>query len=226
VVLVQAARGFPFPRNAEHTLEQDDPHPALALRQGVRQVIAVLKRREVLRWMLLLEFSDLMLDVLLGFLALYIVDVAGGSPAQAGLAVGVWTGLGLLGDFLLIPLLERVSGLAYLRVSATLELFLYTAFLLAPDLWIKIVLLGVIGFFNAGWYAILQARLYGANPGQSGTTLAAHNIFGFLGNLLPLLLGWVAQRYNLNVTMWLILLGPLALLVGLPRQKGVPNARL
>ncbi len=46
-----------------------------------------------------------MLDVLLGFLALYFVDVAGFSSSQAGLGVAVWTGMGLLGDFLLILLL-------------------------------------------------------------------------------------------------------------------------
>jgi FSR family fosmidomycin resistance protein-like MFS transporter len=100
------------------------------------------------------------------------------------------------------------------------------AFLLAPELWVKIALLGLLGLFNSGWYAILQARLYAANPGQSGTTLAANNIFSLVASMLPLGLGWVAQRYNLNTTMWLILLGPLALLVGLPKKKGGPDANL
>jgi len=45
-----------------------------------------------------------MLDILYGFLALYFVDVVRVSPAFAALGVAVWTGLGLLGDFLLIPL--------------------------------------------------------------------------------------------------------------------------
>ena len=74
-----------------------------------------------------------MLDVLLGFLALYLVDVARLTPAQAALGIAVWSGLGLLGDFLLIPLLEKVRGLDYLRVSVLLELLLFPAFLLAPS---------------------------------------------------------------------------------------------
>ena len=37
---------------------------------------AALKDKTVLRWLILLEFSDLMLDMLYGFLALYFVDVA------------------------------------------------------------------------------------------------------------------------------------------------------
>jgi len=68
---------------------------------------------EALRWLILLPFSDLMLDVLLGFLALYFVDVARLTPGQAALGIAVWSGLGLLGDFLLIPLLEKVRGLDY-----------------------------------------------------------------------------------------------------------------
>jgi FSR family fosmidomycin resistance protein-like MFS transporter len=42
--------------------------------------------------------SDLVSDVLLGFLALYLVDSVGVSPARAGVAVAVWAGVGLAGD--------------------------------------------------------------------------------------------------------------------------------
>jgi FSR family fosmidomycin resistance protein-like MFS transporter len=187
---------------------------------ALRSLGGALRRGEVLRWLALLEFANLMLDVLLGFLALYFVDVAHVTPAQAGIAVAIWTGLGLLGDLLLIPLLERISGLAYLRLSAVLELVLYAAFLLLPG-WIgKLIPLALLGFFNSGWYAILQARLYKSMPGQSGAVLAASNVSGLVSSLFPLALGWVAQRYNLQVTMWLLILGPVALLLGLPRNLG------
>jgi len=190
---------------------------------GARNALASLKRAEVLRWLVLLEFSDMMLDILLGFLALYFVDVAHVTPAQASLAVGVWTGVGLLGDLLLIPVLERVSGLAYLRLSAALELVFYATFLILPGWPIKLLALALLGFFNSGWYAILQARLYAAMPGQSGTALAVKNVSGLLGGLIPLGLGWLAQRYNLQVSMWLLLLGPAALLLGLPRHRSDPS---
>lgn len=93
---------------------------------GLVGTLPALRRGEVLRWLTLLEFSDLIPDELLGFLGLYFVDVVGATPAQAGMAV--WTGLGLLGNLLLIPLLERVPGLRYLRLSATVELGLFPAF--------------------------------------------------------------------------------------------------
>ncbi len=158
-----------------------------------------------------------MLDGFHGFIALYFVDVLGATTTRAGLAVGVWSVVGLLGDFLLIPLLERVRGLSYLRWSVLTMLCLFPAFLLAPNLMIKLVLLGLIGLTNAGWYSILQAQLYTALPGQSGTAMTLHNVSGLCGALIPLGLGLFAERYGLGAMMWLLLVAPVALLVAIPR---------
>jgi FSR family fosmidomycin resistance protein-like MFS transporter len=187
------------------------------LAAGLTDALRALRRGEVWRWLILLDASDLLLDVLLGFLALYMVDVAGATAGEAATAVAVWTGVGLVGDLLLIPLLERVRGLSYLRVSTAVELILFPAFLLAPGFWPKVILLAALGFFNAGWYAILQAGLYAAMPGQSGTALAVKNVSGLAAGLIPLALGLVAQQFGLEAALWLLLLGPLALLIGLPR---------
>jgi FSR family fosmidomycin resistance protein-like MFS transporter len=195
------------------------PSPVVSsLKEGAVNALRALQRREVLRWLTLLAFSDLMLDVLLGFLALYFVDVVGATPARAGMAVAVWTGLALLGDLLLIPLLERVRGLSYLRLSAAVELVLFSAFLLAPGFWAKVGLLGLLGLFSAGWYSILKAQLYSAMPGQSGTVMTVGNVFGLVSGLIPLGLGLVAERFDLTVTMWLLSAGPIVLLSGIPRH--------
>ncbi len=169
----------------------------------------------MLRWLTLLQFSDLMLDVLRGFLALYFVDIVGTNSTQASWAITVWLGFGLVGDFLLIPLLERVQGLAYLRFSAIIILCLYPTFLVISNITIKLVILGLLGFLNAGWYSILQGRLYTAMPGQSGTVMTLNNLAGLVGGLIPLALGWVATQYGLQSTMWLLLAAPIALLIGL-----------
>jgi FSR family fosmidomycin resistance protein-like MFS transporter len=202
--------------------------PSIAVvREGFSNAFSALKRGEILRWITLIEFSDLMLDVLYGFLALYFVDVAGLSATQAALAVALWTGSSLLGDFLLIPLLERVRGLEYLRISVMLELLLFPAFLLAQDVWIKLVLLSLMGFFNAGWYAILQGNLYKSMPGQSGTVIALGNVAGLFGKLLPFGIGLAAHAWGLQWAMWLLLAGPLVLLVGLPFKRPYhPEARV
>lgn len=189
-----------------------------ALRRGGADALGALRRRDVVRWLVMLQFSDLMLDVLLAFLALYLVDVAGATPARAALAVGIWTSVGLAGDWLLIPLLERVDGLHYLRASAAATLALFSGFLLVPAIEVKLVLLALLGLLNSGWYAILQGELYSAMPGRSGTVLAVANIAGFGGALLPVIVGVAAQRAGLDVAMWLLAAGPVALLIGLRRR--------
>jgi FSR family fosmidomycin resistance protein-like MFS transporter len=194
--------------------------PARAgIKQGALDALRALRRGEVVRWLVLLEFSDLMLDGFHGFLALYFVDVVGTSDGQAGAGVAVWTCVGLCGDLLLIPLSERVRGLAYLRWSALAMLILFPAFLLAPGLSAKLVLLGLIGLTNAGWYSILKAQLYAAMPERSGASLALGNVSGLVGGMIPLALGLVAERFGLASMMWLLLAGPLALLVAIPRRE-------
>ena len=194
-----------------------------ALRSSARDAWRALRRLEVERWLTMLAFSDLMLDVLHGFLALYFVDVVGVSGAQAAFAIVVWTGVGLVGDVLLIPLLERMDGLRYLRVSVCLVLVAFPAFLLAQPFTPKLVLLGALGVLNAGWYSVLQARLYSTLPGQSATVMALGSVFGVGGALIPLGIGWAAETWGLGSAMWLLMAGPLALLIGLPRGPVAPR---
>jgi MFS transporter, FSR family, fosmidomycin resistance protein len=200
---------------AQATVPTSNELPKTSFYKGICHVIQVLKRPNILRWLALLQFSDLMLDVLRGFLALYFVDVIGVSNAQASFAFTIWLGFGLLGNVLLLPLLEQIRGTQYLRVSAFLVLCLYPAFLLIPHVTGKIVILGSLGFLNAGWYSILQGQLYTAMSGQSGTVMTLNNLAGLIGGFTPLILGWLAQQYGLQSTMWLLLIAPIALLLGL-----------
>jgi FSR family fosmidomycin resistance protein-like MFS transporter len=195
--------------------DDEDQHTFM---DNARLALTAVRRPSVWRWLVLLQFSDLMLDVLFSYLALYFVDVVGVDEAQAGFAVVVWTGVGLIGDFLLIPLLERVPGLSYLRISVIAELILYPAFLLVDDMVLKLIILGVIGLFNAGWYAILSGKYYSELPGQSGVALTLGNVGGLFGSLVPALVGIAASQFGLQAAMWIILLGPIALFIGLPRR--------
>jgi FSR family fosmidomycin resistance protein-like MFS transporter len=187
-------------------------------RPRVQDALRVLTRRDVFRWLFLLEFSDLLLDVLLAFLALYLVDVAGASTATAGLAVAVWTGAGLAGSAAVIPFLQRVDGLSYLRASAVAVVPLFIGFLLVPGLLAKIVLVAAIALVNAGWYPVLQARLYGALGPASGLALTVGALFP-LNAVLPLGIALLAEQAGLGVALWPLLAAPVALLVLVPRRS-------
>jgi MFS transporter, FSR family, fosmidomycin resistance protein len=82
-----------------------------------------------------------------------------------------------------------------------------------------------MGFFNAGWYAILKANMFSAMPGKSGIAQALDNVSGMFGTLLPFGLGLAAQAFGLGAAMWLLLAGPLALLFGLPRRTKLANLK-
>ncbi|GGJ56311.1 MFS transporter [Deinococcus roseus] len=197
--------------------EQQEQETLLEAIKGAGQALL---NREVRLYLILLEFANLMLDIFRGFVALYFVDVAGTTEAQAALAVMVLTGVGLLGDALVVPLLERVSGMVYMRFSVFALLLVFPLFMLIQPLLIKLVLLGVLGLLTSGWYAILQARLYASLPEKSGTVLALGSVAGLVGGIFPFLLGAWAQHYGLNSAMWLLLAGPVVLLMGLLGRRG------
>lgn len=200
---------------AASTQSRARPH---AGRPSVRAAIAAIRRPLVVRWLVLLEFADLLLDVLLGYVALYLVDEAGASAQLGGVGVAVWTGAGLVGGLGVIVLLRRVDGLRYLRASALVTLVLFPAFLLVPGASAKLVLLAAVGLATAGWYSIPKARLYDALSGQSGAALTLGSVAGLIAGTFPLAIGLVAERYGLDAALWVLLAGPVVLLLGAPRR--------
>ena len=193
------------------------------LRHVAREALRSLRRGAVWRWLILLELTDLLGDVFLGFVALYFVDVAGASPVTAALAVTVLGISGLAGDALLVPVLRRVDGLRVLRWSAAAVLLAYPAFLAAPGTTAKLALLSTLGALRAGWYAIPQARLFDEFHGSSGTAVAVSDLGGLAARVLPIGIGVLAQRAGLGAAMWVLLAAPVALLVGLPRERRTPR---
>ena len=111
-----------------------------------------------------------------------------------------------------------MDGLRYLRASALAALFLFPAFLLVPGVPVKLVLLTALGLATAGWYSIPKARLYDALSGQSGAALTLGSMAGLIAASFPLAIGLVAQRYGIGVALWLLIAGPVVLLVGAPRR--------
>jgi len=191
---------------------------------GFRAAFSALKRAEVWRWLILLEFADLMMDVLFSYLALYFVDVGHVTETQAGVAVTIWLAMGLITDFLFIPFIDRQKdSIRLLRTTALMELVVFAAFLLIPGFIPKIALVIAVNLLNTGWYSILQGRLYSSLPGQSASVMALGSVTAPLAKFFPFLLGFLADRFGLQAAMWLLLLGPLALLVGLPRRHPTPD---
>lgn len=131
----------------------------------------------------------------------------------------MWTGAGFVGDVLLVAGLRRVSGRVYLRASAFTAALAYPAFLAVPSTEAKLGLLGLLGLLNSGWYALPKAGLYSALEGRSGMAVAVAGAGGFVGAAVPAALGFLAQNLGLATMMWILLIAPIALLVGIPSRR-------
>jgi MFS transporter, FSR family, fosmidomycin resistance protein len=166
-----------------------------------------------LRWLLLIEVADLLVDVFTGFLALYLVDVAHLTPAVAALAIAVRLGAALAGDAALIVILERVNDLTVLRVSAAAAALLYPGFLIVPGVVPKLAVLAALSAATAPWYPVLQARLYGSLPGRSSVAVTLSSAAGLAGGLGPLAVGLVAQSFGLSWALAGLVLVPVAVLL-------------
>ena len=184
------------------------PSPCTALRQP-----------GVVRWLVLLQVSDLLLDVFTGFLALYLVAAAHATPEQAALGVAIRLGAGLGGDAVLIRALNHVSGLVLLRASAAVTAVVFPAFLLAGGLLPKLLLLGCLSMATAPWYPVLQAELYGSLPDDSGVVVSLSSAAGLLGGAVPLAVGFLAQRFGLAWALACLAIAPPLLLTGLRRSR-------
>jgi MFS transporter, FSR family, fosmidomycin resistance protein len=194
---------------------------------ATRRVLAALRRPAVARCLVLLQVCDLLLDILTGFVALYLVDVVHASPEQAALGVAIRLGAGLAGDAALVWALRRAGGLSLLRASAAAAAVLYPGFLLVPGIGLKLLLLGGLSFATAPWYPMLQARLYGSLPDSSGTAVSLSSAAGLLGGAGPLAVGILAQRFGLTWALADLAGAPLCVLGGLwrwPRGGGAPDA--
>ena len=106
-----------------------------------------------------------------------------------------------------------------LRVSAAIVLAAYIALLLAPSVWLKYILLALVSFATVGCFPILRGRTYAVLPGQSGMIVAVTSLGNLSSVFVPLIIGRVADVFGLQWAMWLLVLGPLALIIGLPRDS-------
>jgi FSR family fosmidomycin resistance protein-like MFS transporter len=48
--------------------------------------------------------------------------------------------------------------------------------------------------------------------------MALGNVTGFFGKIIPFGIGLAAEKFGLGPAMWLLLAGPVALLIGLPKK--------
>jgi FSR family fosmidomycin resistance protein-like MFS transporter len=189
---------------------------------GLRSAARITIRAGAVRWLLLIEASDLLLDVFTGFLALYLVAAVHASPFLAALGVAVRLGAGLAGYALLNPVLERFSPLRVLRASVLASGVLFPAFLFLPGIALKLVSLAALSIATAPWYPVLMAELYASLQGRSGLAVSLSSAAALVGAAGPLVVGLLAQEVGLTWAMVVLCAVPVLMLAapGNPPQPG------
>lgn len=214
LILVGLTWLMQFPLHAE---SERIPFSGHALKRLLTGFWDALRNPTLMRWLILIQFSDLLLDVLTGYLPLYFTDVTGMSNAQASLMMSILMGAGLISNIALIPILEKFPGRKVVRISAAVSGLMYVAWLIAPWMWAKVGLIILIKLVTLGWYEVLQGEAFATIPGRSGTVMATNSIMGLFGGGISFLIGWIAAQAGLPAAMWLLLAGPVCLVIFVPK---------
>jgi FSR family fosmidomycin resistance protein-like MFS transporter len=101
----------------------------------------------------------------------------------------------------------------------------FPLFLLVPGGPGKVAAVAALGGVTAAWYPLAKARLFAAMPGASGTAFAVSAIASFIGTAIPIAVAVAAAHAGLDRAMWLLVLGPIGVLVLLPRRRGGAGTR-
>jgi len=210
-------------RAAESVAGDEDADESAGSWPGLRAALRITVAAGAVRWLLLLETSDLLLDVFTGFLALYLVVSVHASPLVAAIGVAVRLGAGLAGYAALTPVLERFSPLRVLRVSVLVSGVLFPAFLLVPGIAPKLIALAALSIVTAPWYPVLMAELYSSLPGRSGLAVSLSSAASLAGAAGPLVVGLLAQEVGLTWAMAVLCVVPVAMLAA-PRRPARPAA--
>ena len=80
-------------------------------------------------------------------------------------------------------------------------------------------LLACLALATSCWYLILAAHFCAGLPDRSGIAMSISSAFGAIAWTIPWTLGMIASQFGLPWAMALLALGPISLMLGLPRGK-------
>lgn len=217
-ILTFALWRSPVPAESSDDDEDEDAQKPPTLAQAARDMWRATQDRQVQKSIGLLMMSDLMLEVMCSFLALWMVDHLGRSQTVGALSVTTYIGAMLVGSTLLSRLMRDAHSFALLRWTALAALPVLWLFIESTALWWSFGLLVALGLLVSGWYPILKAAYYASFPGKSGVAMAVHSLSSSISGMQPLLVGWIADRWGLPTALYVLSLGCVVILVSATRR--------
>ena len=210
-----------FPRRAT-SYSHNESEPPMRIRARLR---LALRDTVLLRWAALSMLTTMLDEIFLTFMVLYLHDDLHASPLVSGLTVGVGMLGGFLGLFLLDRLLGRVTPLRLLRVASLLALVGVLGLLLLRVLWFAPLAFFIVSLGSACLYPIVEAQAYARLPGRSGMMRFISSLGQPFEIVLPALVGFVAGRFGLLAGLALLGSAPVFFLLLAPRSERSSNAQ-
>ena len=167
--------------------------------------------RTLLLWLFGSWLCTLVDEVLVAFGALHMRDNLGADLETRSLLLMCLMLGGVVGLVFLDRLLARFAPLQLLVAAGLGSSVCYVAWLTASSVTGSAVWLFATGLFAGALYPLAKAQAYRALPDRSGMLNAMAHVFTPLDIALPLLLGFVADRFGLVPALSLLLAGPIGL---------------
>lgn len=212
--LLLAPLRFPAPSPVVSSQEEAETSVWINLRAALHDPL-------LLRWSALAIVPNMLDEVFLGFVALYLRDVWHLGEALIALILTLQMLASLLGLFLLerVLLPRHLKPVFLLTWLSLLTLAGVLALLLVHTLWIVVMALLLIDLSCAGWYPLAMAEAYACRPGRSGVVRAVINLGTPFDMALPGAVGLIAASAGILSGLGLLGLAPVLMLLLLPRRE-------
>lgn len=173
----------------------------------------------LLRWLLLVLLPSFLDEMFLAFAALFLQDQLAMPPSAISIALGVHVVGALVGLLCIERFGRNIPSSRLLGWLAMLVLIGLIGFVLSPSPAVAMTMLCLVGLGVSGWYPIAAAEAYRALPGRSGTVRALYSLATPLEVVAPLLIGFSAERWGIQIGLALLLIVPIGVLLLRPRHN-------
>jgi MFS family permease len=200
--------------------ETDEGAERLSMWANLREA---LRDPLLLRWSVLTLIPNMLDEIFLGFVSLYLHDVLYLSEVLIALILTLHMVAAFLGLFVLDRVLKRrkLAPVRTLFWLALVTLLGVAGLLLFHALWSTIVALVIIGFCSAGWYPLAQAEAYAQRPTSSGVVRAVIGLGAPLEMALPGAIGLISASFGVLAGLGVLGLAPVLMLLLLPYRRGL-----
>ena len=201
------------PNTADPSLENDEEDAEPSWRDALR---LALSNRTLLIWAAALVACSLLDEILVVLAVLRMTGDLALPETHALLVIAVLSGGGVLAllatESRILALATRTNPLRLLVMTCIVSVVAHVCFALSTSLAALLITGLISGAAIALQYPLAKAQLYRAIPGQTGTALAIAGLFGPIDLLLPVAIGFSADRLGLSFALLLLTAQPLALL--------------